>query len=84
MAELAAYLKIDASQLVLMLQIFSELHFVTIENGQLTPIAQPANQKIETAPSYQSRQTQIETEKQLLYSESAVLKQLLTSFTADK
>ncbi|WP_243676800.1 single-stranded-DNA-specific exonuclease C-terminal domain-containing protein [Secundilactobacillus collinoides] len=39
--------------------------------------------KIETAPSYQSRQTQIETEKQLLYSETAALKQLLSSFMAD-
>ncbi|WP_243676801.1 single-stranded-DNA-specific exonuclease C-terminal domain-containing protein [Secundilactobacillus collinoides] len=45
LAELAAYLKIDASQLVLMLKIFTELHFATIAKGVLNPVAQPTSQK---------------------------------------
>ena len=62
-----------------MLQIFRELEFVTITNGKLNEVKQPAHRQITDAPSYQKRQQQIETEKQLLYSETADLQSLLTS-----
>lgn len=80
LGELATYLRLKAPQLVLMLRIFAELKFVTIEHGVMNPIASPAHQAIESAPSYEQRQTQIETEKQLLYSETADLKQLISSY----
>lgn len=80
--ELAKYLQIVPTQLVLMLQIFRELDFVTIANGKLNEVKQPAHRQITDAPSYQKRQQQIETEKQLLYSETADLKSLLTSLIA--
>ncbi|HBF75740.1 MAG TPA: single-stranded-DNA-specific exonuclease RecJ, partial [Lactobacillus sp.] len=80
--ELAKYLQIVPTQLVLMLQIFRELDFVTITNGQLNEVKQPAHRQITDAPSYQKRQQQIETEKQLLYSETADVKTLLTSLIA--
>ncbi|MFC6253503.1 single-stranded-DNA-specific exonuclease RecJ [Secundilactobacillus hailunensis] len=77
--ELAKYLQIVPTQLVLMLQIFRELEFVTITNGKLNEVKKPAHRQITDAPSYQKRQQQIETEKQLLYSETADLQSLLTS-----
>ncbi|GAX03529.1 single-stranded-DNA-specific exonuclease RecJ [Secundilactobacillus pentosiphilus] len=80
--ELAKYLQIVPTQLVLMLQIFRELAFVTITNGKLNEVKQPAHRQITDAPSYQKRQQQIETEKQLLYSETADFKSLLTSLIA--
>lgn len=84
LGELATYLRLKTPQLVLMLQIFTELQFVTIEHGVMNPVASPAHHAIESAPSYEQRQTQIETEKQLLYSETADLKQLISSYLEDE
>nr|WP_246147482.1 single-stranded-DNA-specific exonuclease RecJ [Secundilactobacillus folii] len=82
LGELAKYLQIETAQLVLMLQIFRELKFVTISNGILNQVKSPDHHQITEAPSYQRRQQQMETEKQLLYSETADLKSLLTSLIA--
>lgn len=80
--ELAKYLQFKPAQLILMLQIFRELHFVTIEGGVLNQVDAPAQHAISDAPSYQKREQEIETEKQLLYSESGEFKTLLTSLIA--
>lgn len=77
--ELAKFLEIVPAQLVLMLQIFQELSFVTIVQGKLNQVPSPTHRQITEAPSYQRRQQQIETEKQLLYSETAELKAMLRS-----
>lgn len=84
LAELAKYLQLDRDQLVFMIQNFIELHFVTVTNGLMNATVAPDNQPIESAPSYVTRQQQIKTEKQLLYSETPALRELVLSYVAEE
>nr|WP_279403685.1 single-stranded-DNA-specific exonuclease C-terminal domain-containing protein [Secundilactobacillus kimchicus] len=84
LAELAKYLQLDQDQLVFMIQNFIELHFVNVTNGLMNATVAPDNQPIESAPSYVTRQQQIKTEKQLLYSETPALRELVLSYVAEE
>ncbi|MFC6206272.1 single-stranded-DNA-specific exonuclease RecJ [Levilactobacillus tongjiangensis] len=77
LAELTKFLQIPRTQLVFMIQVFFECGFITIEHGMMNGVAHPEHKELTTAPSYQLRQQQVQTETDLLLCPSAVLKQRL-------
>nr|WP_246601402.1 single-stranded-DNA-specific exonuclease RecJ [Enterococcus alishanensis] len=60
------YLRIPENLLVFMIHVFSELKFVTIDNGVLEAVSQPENRSFEESQAYQKRLGQINSEKFLL------------------
>lgn len=78
------HLHITQSVLVFLIQVFSELKFVKIENGRVSYIQNPTPQKLTEAPAYKLREEQIKTQEKLLYSKSATLKTWIQEQLADK
>ncbi|AMV68479.1 Single-stranded-DNA-specific exonuclease RecJ [Pediococcus damnosus] len=78
------HLRITQSVLVFLIQVFSELKFVKIENGRVSYIQNPTPQKLTEAPAYKLREEQIKTQEKLLYSKSATLKTWIQEQLADK
>ncbi|KRN02793.1 single-stranded DNA-specific exonuclease [Levilactobacillus senmaizukei DSM 21775 = NBRC 103853] len=77
LAELVKFLQIPRTQLVFMIQVFFECGFVTIDHGVMNGVVHPEHHDLATAPSYQLRQQQMQTEKDLLLCSSADLLQRL-------
>lgn len=75
--KLANYLNFDKESLIFMIQVFSEVRFVKIENGLLTGI--PANQRVDLTKTqmYQARVAQMQAQQLFLNSNmSDLLKRL--------
>ncbi|RFU62764.1 single-stranded-DNA-specific exonuclease RecJ [Bacillus sp. V59.32b] len=66
--ELAKYRGWSRDTINFISQVFSELDFVTINNGLISLNKQANKQDLSDAPSYQRKQEQYELEKELLYS----------------
>jgi single-stranded-DNA-specific exonuclease len=74
----ANYLKIPEKLLIFMIQVFSELEFVTIQDGVLNKTADPVSRPLTESHLYQQRQKMIKTEEFLLMSDLSTLRQWLT------
>lgn len=77
--ELSHFLKIKKSVLIFMIQVFSELEFVTIEDGLMSEVVGPKKQPLETSPTYLDRQQKMISEKFLLFSPVNEIKEWLLS-----
>ena len=75
--QVADYLKIAPVILTLIIKVFLEAKFVTIENGLLAGVAKPTPVELESMPSYQAFIKRRELEQKLIYSSTAELEQLL-------
>lgn len=64
----ADYLKINKNLLIFMLNVFSDAKFVTINDGILNPITNPAKKNLEETEAFQKRSKKIEAEKTFIYS----------------
>ncbi|WP_125579772.1 single-stranded-DNA-specific exonuclease RecJ [Levilactobacillus cerevisiae] len=77
LGQLSDFLQIPRTQLVFMIQVFFECGFISIERGMMNGVAQPAHKDLTSAPSYQLRQQQMQTEDELLSCPTAALLQRL-------
>lgn len=75
---IADYLKIPQKLLIFMIQVFSELKFVTISDGVMTKIPNPQNHSLSESQIYQKRLEKIKTEEFLLLSDLTTLKNWLS------
>ncbi|HJE85987.1 MAG TPA: single-stranded-DNA-specific exonuclease RecJ [Levilactobacillus hammesii] len=73
LAQLATFLQIPRTQLIFMIQVFFECGFITIDHGLMDGVVHPAHKDLTTAPSYQLRQQQMQTETDLLACSTAAL-----------
>lgn len=74
----ADYLKIPQKLLVFMIQVFSELGFVTITDGVMRKVDNPVNHPLTESRVYQERAKKIKIEEFLLLSDLATLKDWLS------
>ncbi|MGX7195135.1 single-stranded-DNA-specific exonuclease RecJ [Enterococcus olivae] len=72
------YLKIPQKLLIFMIQVFSELGFVTITDGVMQRVEKPANHPLTESNTYQTRLKKIKTEEFLLLSDLTTLKNWLS------
>jgi single-stranded-DNA-specific exonuclease len=79
--DIVAFLKIDRPVLSLIVQVFLDANFVTINDGLLNALPNPAQVKLEEMPSYLAFIQQQQLEKQLIYSTTAELEQLLVDLS---
>lgn len=79
--ELAKYLQVERNTLTLLIQVFLQAKFVTIEDGFLNGVADPASVTLEDMPAYRDFLNRRELEQQLIYSTTAELEQLLTDLS---
>lgn len=77
--DISQFLKIKTSVLIFMIQVFSELGFVTIEDGLMSKVETPENHPLETSACYQAREQKMITEKFLLFSKISEIKEWLLS-----
>lgn len=78
---LAKYLNIERNTLTLIIQVFLEAKFVTIDNGFLNGVSNPAPVKLEEMPAYRKFLDQRQLEQQLIYSTTAELEQLIADLS---
>lgn len=76
---MANYLKIPQKLLIFMIQVFFELKFVTINNGVLEKVADPASHPLTASDRYQERLKKIKSEEFLLLSDIPTIKKWLTT-----
>ncbi|QIL46467.1 single-stranded-DNA-specific exonuclease RecJ [Vagococcus coleopterorum] len=74
---ISQYLKIKPQVLIFMIQVFSDLGFVTIENGLMNKVENPISRELEESKLYQQREKQMKTEEFLLYSKISELRDWL-------
>jgi single-stranded-DNA-specific exonuclease len=74
---MANYLKIPEKLLIFMIQVFSELKFVTITDGLMKVVEHPENHPLTDSSLYQARLAQIKTEEFLLLSDMQTIKSWL-------
>ncbi|WP_425508993.1 single-stranded-DNA-specific exonuclease C-terminal domain-containing protein [Weissella coleopterorum] len=77
------YLKMDDLMLKLVIQVFLDAKFVTIEDDLLKKVLAPTNVDLTTMPSYQNFLQKREVEAKLIYSTTAELEQLLNELAQD-
>ncbi|WP_251546932.1 single-stranded-DNA-specific exonuclease RecJ [Limosilactobacillus caecicola] len=70
---LSDYLKVTRNQLVLMIKVFLELRFVTMNNGLLKLAAQIQNGQLEATRVYQNYAARLQVEQVLLKSDTNTL-----------
>ncbi|MCM0582298.1 single-stranded-DNA-specific exonuclease RecJ [Weissella diestrammenae] len=75
--QMAAHLKMSPETLRLIINVFLDAKFVTIENGFLNAVQQPVSTELEQTKSYQAYLNKREIERQLIYSSTSELEQLL-------
>ncbi|MDR0921154.1 MAG: single-stranded-DNA-specific exonuclease RecJ [Lactobacillales bacterium] len=76
--QIAQFLKIPQSLLIFMINVFSELEFVTIDNGVLTEVTHPQNRALTESSIYQERMVQIKSEEFLLLSDVETIREWLS------
>lgn len=84
LTQLSTFIQIPRTQLVFMIQVFFECGFVTIAHGIMDGVASPDHKDLTTAPSYQLRQQQMQTEEDLLTCSESVLTQRLQGLIDQK
>lgn len=75
--QLSQFLQLAKTQLIFMIQVFFECGFVSIAHGIMDGVTQPGHKDLASAPSYQLRQQQIQTEEDLLFCPESALEQRL-------
>lgn len=75
--DIARYTKIPKNLLIFMIQVFSELEFVTIVDGVLKVNQNPKQRALDESQIYQERLKKIKSEEFLLLSEVSKIKQWL-------
>jgi len=81
--QIAAYLKLDPLMLSLVLKVFLDAKFVTIENGFLNAVEKPEAVELEKMPSFLNFLKKREIEQKLIYSTTAELETLLNELAKD-
>lgn len=76
---LSDYLKINQDRLIFMIQVFFEADFVKIEDGLLNRVDNPQAVVLEETQRFKQRKIQMETERELIYSDSTDLRNLIIS-----
>lgn len=71
--QLSQYLQINSGRLIFMLQLFSDVGFVTIKDGVLNPQSVTDEVNLKEAPRYQRFQSRLVAEKQLIFSDLETL-----------
>ncbi len=71
------YLRIPEKLLVFMIHVFSELKFVTIDDGVLQMVDSPQNRAFEESKIYQERLSQIDSEEFLLMNDIQTIRNWL-------
>jgi single-stranded-DNA-specific exonuclease len=66
--ELANYLKIKKNIIIFMIQVFLDAEFVTIEDGFVKEVKDPARRELEKTKAYQNRILKMDAEKLFLFS----------------
>ncbi|MEJ6400745.1 single-stranded-DNA-specific exonuclease RecJ [Nicoliella lavandulae] len=74
--QLAQRLNVDRNLIIFMVKVFQELNFVSINEGILTMVDNPKKQDLMSSNAYHKRQLQLQSEQQLLLSNSADLVEL--------
>ncbi|USS89511.1 single-stranded-DNA-specific exonuclease RecJ [Fructilactobacillus cliffordii] len=77
--KLGQQLHFDPQSLVFMIQVFTELGFVTVNNGVLHKVDNPPHRALKTSTCYQQRELDLQLEKQLLASSQQQFLQWLQS-----
>ena len=81
--EIQSIMKIKSwskEHIIFMLRVFSELKFVTMDNGVVHVNPNPEKKDLKTADAYQSRVRQLEIEQQLYYSNYEEFKNWFTPY----
>ncbi|MDT2595734.1 single-stranded-DNA-specific exonuclease RecJ [Enterococcus dongliensis] len=73
------YLKIPEKQIVFMIHVFSELKFVTIDDGVLQMVESPQTRSFEESEIYQKRIARIESEEFLVMNDIQTIRNWLKS-----
>lgn len=76
---MAEYLRVSEKLLVYMLQVFFELKFVKIEDGQLEFIESPQKSSLEESKIYQNRKKQISSEEFFVFSDTETIRNWLAN-----
>ena len=76
-----AHLGMERSMLTLILQVFLDAKFVTIVEGVLNAVPEPAPMALEETASYQQFLARRQLEEQLIYSSTSELESLLTNLS---
>lgn len=76
-----AHLGMERSMLTLILQVFLDAKFVTIVDGVLNAVPEPAPMALEETASYQQFLARRQLEEQLIYSSTSELESLLTNLS---
>lgn len=71
--QLANFLHINAGRLIFMLQLFSDVGFVTINDGVLNPQSVDSAVDLKQEPRYQRYLAKLKAEKQLVFSDLSTL-----------
>ncbi|USS90948.1 single-stranded-DNA-specific exonuclease RecJ [Fructilactobacillus carniphilus] len=77
--KLGQQLHLDPQALVFMIQVFTELGFVTVNDGVLHKVDNPPHRALNTATCYQQRELDLQLEQQLLASSQQKFLQWLQS-----
>ncbi|USS87310.1 single-stranded-DNA-specific exonuclease RecJ [Fructilactobacillus hinvesii] len=79
LTKVSQQLHLDPQAVVFMIQVFTELGFVTVNDGVLTKVDNPPHQSLSSANCYKQRERDLQLEKQLLGSTQQQLLQWLQS-----
>jgi single-stranded-DNA-specific exonuclease len=77
--DLVNFLKIERPTLSLIIQVFLDANFVTIKDGLLNAVPEPAQVELTEMPAYQAFLAQQKLEQQLIYSTTSQLESLLVA-----
>lgn len=72
--QIANFLQLKENLLIFMIEVFSELEFVTIDNGVMNQIENPKNQQLNDSQAFKRREAKIKSEEFLLFSNLTTLK----------
>lgn len=72
--QIASFLQLKENLLIFMIEVFSELEFVTIDNGVMNQVENPKNQQLSDSQAFKRRESKIKSEEFLLYSNLTTLK----------
>lgn len=81
--QLAKYLHINAGRLIFMIQLFSDVGFVTIKDGVLNPLSVKETVNLKEEPRYQRFAARLAAEKQLIFSDLGTLTDWLADSLSD-
>ncbi|WP_155286593.1 single-stranded-DNA-specific exonuclease RecJ [Lacticaseibacillus zhaodongensis] len=80
LAAVARDTHLNVSQVILAVQVFFQLNFVTIEGALISAVADPEHQELESAPAYREREAELTIVKHLQTATKAQLRQELLAY----